>query len=216
MTSCVPWTSEEDHLVAGVYQTVPFSHLRAALPHRTSAAIRHRAIFLGVAGLRQLGKNRYKITATHAVIFLERRNGDVLETKVDKSDLRMLLDYGRWYATTPQFGNVYAKCGSVRLHQLLVRCPPGFEVDHIHGDTLDNRRRQLRRATRAQNVHNRTAVSRGVVGHRNVKKSSDGRYFVACITAGKQRHSVAVKSKNDAVRIAVSLKKSLHPFCVRY
>jgi len=41
------------------------------------------------------------------------------------------------------------------LARLLLRCPAGFEADHINGDTLDNRRENLRTVTKAQNNMNR-------------------------------------------------------------
>jgi len=44
---------------------------------------------------------------------------------------------------------------TVRLHRLIMDCPKGLVVDHINGDSLDNRRANLRLATQAQNLYNR-------------------------------------------------------------
>jgi len=44
---------------------------------------------------------------------------------------------------------------TVRLHRLIMDCPKDLVVDHINGDSLDNRRANLRLATQAQNLHNR-------------------------------------------------------------
>lgn len=43
---------------------------------------------------------------------------------------------------------------TVLLHRFILDAPPGFEVDHINGDSLDNRRCNLRLATRSQNTCN--------------------------------------------------------------
>lgn len=43
----------------------------------------------------------------------------------------------------------------IYMHQVILPVPEGFQVDHINGRGLDNRRVNLRRATRAQQNHNR-------------------------------------------------------------
>lgn len=43
------------------------------------------------------------------------------------------------------------------LSRFILNPPPILEVDHINGDTLDNRRTNLRLANREQNVHNTKA-----------------------------------------------------------
>ena len=44
---------------------------------------------------------------------------------------------------------------TVRLHRLIMDCPKGLVVDHINGDSLDNRRANLRLATHSQNQCNK-------------------------------------------------------------
>lgn len=41
------------------------------------------------------------------------------------------------------------------LHQLLIPCENGFEVDHINRHRRDNTRRNLRKTTKGFNAHNR-------------------------------------------------------------
>lgn len=43
----------------------------------------------------------------------------------------------------------------VHMHQLLVDCVLGLEVDHINRNRLDNRRANLRAVTHSQNLRNR-------------------------------------------------------------
>ncbi len=62
-------------------------------------------------------------------------------------------------------GNIYAVRGAkiapgefkiVRLHREIMNAPPGLLVDHRNCNTLDNRRQNLRLATRLQNAFNRS------------------------------------------------------------
>lgn len=57
---------------------------------------------------------------------------------------------------------------SVLLHHEIVWCPEGFEVDHINGDKLDNRKQNLRVCTRAQNQANVGVTSRNKSGFKGV------------------------------------------------
>ena len=47
-----------------------------------------------------------------------------------------------------------AKKRTMLLHREILEAPPGWEVDHVSGDGLDNRRENLRLVTRQQNMHN--------------------------------------------------------------
>lgn len=52
--------------------------------------------------------------------------------------------YGKWYAGTRMNGK------RVYLHRFLANALTGMEIDHINGDTLDNRDENLRFCTHAQ------------------------------------------------------------------
>lgn len=57
--------------------------------------------------------------------------------------------------------------GMVFLHRAIMNAPTGLDVDHINHDTLDNRRSNLRLATRSQNLaNNRREIGRS--GYRGV------------------------------------------------
>lgn len=69
-----------------------------------------------------------------------------------------------WHAVVTPQGKVYAassfggpKGARVRrkLHQVIMNPPTGLVVDHIDGDTMNNRRSNLRVVTNAVNVRNR-------------------------------------------------------------
>lgn len=84
-------------------------------------------------------------------------------TLVSREDFDEISKY-QWYAK-PQYKRVlYAyrqsvyidgKQRSVSMARQIMGFPDGMQVDHINGDTLDNRRCNLRLATPAQNGRNR-------------------------------------------------------------
>lgn len=77
-----------------------------------------------------------------------------------------------------------------RLHRVILDAMPGFEVDHINGDGLDNRRENLRIVTRSQNQMN----SRG-------KRGSSSRFKGVswCARRGKWKVSVGGKDVRKTV-----------------
>jgi hypothetical protein len=83
---------------------------------------------------------------------------------VDEADYERLRAL-KWGAQWSR-GNFYAVHGDwelgrgISMHRLVIYAPGGMEVDHINGDTLDNRRENLRLATHEQNVRNRRIISR--------------------------------------------------------
>lgn len=92
-----------------------------------------------------------------------------LTTKLDPEDYEKFKDEkwtvsgcakpGVYYASKSQnIGKVDGKSRFKKrsLHKEILECPPGMEIDHINGDTLDNRKANLRLCTRNQNAQNRS------------------------------------------------------------
>lgn len=75
-------------------------------------------------------------------------------TLVDSEDFERLSVYS-WRVL--QCGNnVYAINGqNILMHRLILQCDQALDVDHINGDGLDNRKNNLRVATRRQNLQNK-------------------------------------------------------------
>lgn len=69
-----------------------------------------------------------------------------------------------------------------RLHRFLLDAPRGLEVDHKNGDTLDNRRCNIRLCTRAQNQMNKCKQLRNRSGYKGVCWYQWGNKWEANIT----------------------------------
>lgn len=115
-------------------------------------------------------------------------------TVVDSGDYPLVAAY-KWYAGSSAAG-FYALSHdrethkTVRMHRLILGAQPGQIVDHINGDTLDNRRANLRFVTASQNGMNqktrkgrKTSVFKGVSGHQRVK-----RWEAKICVKGKTKH----------------------------
>lgn len=87
-----------------------------------------------------------------------------LVTIIDARDFALICNH-KWYASkggNTQYAvtNIYREDrsrGRLALHRVLMDAPAGMDVDHIDGDGLNNRRSNLRLATRSQNIYNKPA-----------------------------------------------------------
>jgi len=78
---------------------------------------------------------------------------------------------------------------SLGLHVQVLRPALGFVADHISGATLDNRKANLRQATRAENARNRRAARRNTSGFKGVTWRARRSKWEAAITLdGKNKY----------------------------
>jgi HNH endonuclease len=130
------------------------------------------------------------------VIRIVRRDGTALVCYIDTADYPLVKNY-RWSAQSGSHHKlIYAVSRTVSpagvlMHQLLL--PAAEEVDHKDHDGLNNRRSNIRPATRSTNVANQrkrvdglSSQYRGV--HRRHSNKVDGKQFVARIELGDERH----------------------------
>lgn len=90
-------------------------------------------------------------------------NGE--KSKVDFVDF-FRFGVHKWAATKSGTGDAktyaHRRAGKIiRLHREILNAPAGLEVDHENGDTLDNRRSNLRLCTRQQNAQARVRKRAG-------------------------------------------------------
>jgi HNH endonuclease/AP2 domain len=141
--------------------------------------------------------------------------GNGLKTIVDLDSLEKLksldvkwyphFDYNRFYA--------YAslKDTTIKMHRLLTNAPPGKVVDHINGDSLDNRVENLRVCSQIENGHNRSRLNKnnssGVRGVSFHKASGKWRAFIR--VDRKQIHLGLFDNKSDAEKAVESYRNNL-------
>lgn len=99
------------------------------------------------------------------------------ECLVDDRDFE-IYSTKSWAANVSAVGYVYARGyidgRSQYLHRLISCAQPGLFVDHINGNTLDNRRSNLRVVTREKNSQNITTPVRASSGYRNILRHPKG------------------------------------------
>ena len=91
------------------------------------------------------------------------------------------------YVLSTQFPGVDRK--RVSLHRLIVECPPGYVVDHIDGNPLNNTKANLRVCTRAQNQKNTRKRKKTKHKYKGVVRLGFAKY-------AKPRYSFAIASDN--------------------
>lgn len=115
---------------------------------------------------------------------------------IDQGD-KLLLAGRRWYlsAGNQQAEKLYVFSNNhgprVYLHRLIVSAGQHEFVDHLNGDTLDNRKRNLRICNRSQNNANRRDYSPSS-GYRGVYRSANNKRFEAQISVNNTKRRLGV------------------------
>lgn len=76
------------------------------------------------------------------------------------------LRYAYRYARKPD-----GKYARIKMHNQIMQPPKGFSIDHVNGDTLDNRRSNLRLATPRQQAQNTRKRNSGSSNYKGVTLS---------------------------------------------
>jgi HNH endonuclease len=135
-----------------------------------------------------------------------------LVARIDAADARYARE--KWSASKVG-GRFYASRGGGRrrmrrqyLHRLVARARTGQCVDHINGDTLDNRRSNLRVCTRQQNLWNQRG-KRDRIG-RYKGTTPYRRRWVAQITVHRQRIYLGSFATDTAAALAYNRAARKH------
>jgi hypothetical protein len=128
--------------------------------------------------------------------------------KIDKKDRFLLKEYP-WYLGYQGYITARLKAKKhlkihnqqgILLHRLIVNAPKGSIVDHINGNRLDNRRKNLRIVNRTQHCLNKQVQSNNKLGVKGVDFHNN-KYRVVKVIKGKQKligHFHALKEAEKA------------------
>ena len=168
--------------------------------------------------------NSFEVRGNLVAIFLDRRDGSVIEAIIDKDDLGIVSEFnGKWYAFAIKkrklgryvsTGNFYVSGNSegklVALHRLLMGYPDTLVVDHINHNPLDNTRKNLRVVSTAVNAQNTRMRSSNTSGYRGVGKSGSG-WCASVKVNGKHTPLGWFKDVHEAGRVALAARARLIP-----
>lgn len=135
-------------------------------------------------------------------------------TLVDADDYEWLNRWN-WYAHwDSRMGSFYAartindysipnhpRWIQFRMHRAILNCSSDEHCDHKNHNTLDNRKKNLRKCSVAQNMHNRKIQSSNKSGFKGVAWNKTSRKWRAVITInGHKKHLGYFDSLEDAAR----------------
>jgi hypothetical protein len=133
---------------------------------------------------------------------------------VDKGFLPMLNQF-KWYYMKGNYGLGYAVTAleykTYRMHRMImgVGNNPRIEVDHINGNTLDNRIRNLRRSSKITNRYNRRKVPGTTSRYKGVHKD-EGRWVASIGFKRKVYYLGRYRTEREAAEVYNKKAVELH------
>lgn len=133
-------------------------------------------------------EERYVIHENYLEIKLFNRKGYIASTIVDLCYLDLCKQYS-WYFHRGYVHHKSKDTGLVSLHRLIMGAMKGIEIDHINGNPLDNRRENLRIATRRQQLCNT-----------KIRKSNKFNVKGVSFDKSRNKYKVDIKYENTCIQ----------------
>lgn len=84
------------------------------------------------------------------------------------------------------------------MHRFIMKAQSGQTIDHINGNTLDNRKQNLRFCTQSENSYNSKSRSRSSSKYKGVTFDKSRRKWLVYITVNKKRFYIGAFTCEDA------------------
>lgn len=169
--------------------------------------------------------NNYVIDEENNIVKIElrRRKGENLWTIIDLEDLEKVINFPyTWFAKYQTLNKgfyVYAsvynsetkKYKTLCLHQFIMNAN-GQAVDHINGDTFDNRKSNLRIVEDSDNSKNRKSKnSNNTSGYRNVSWNKKDKKWVVQMQINKKHKTLgSFDDVHEAGKFAEEMRKKYY------
>lgn len=133
------------------------------------------------------------------------------EAIVDDEDFEYLSQF-KWHFNSHGYAarTIYIKDSSKksgykfiteRMHRVINKTSKGFHTDHINSNRLDNRKVNLRTATRAQNARNKSNQKNNTSGYKGVSWHARNKRWRASISLNNKPVNIGCfKTKEEAAR----------------
>lgn len=153
-------------------------------------------------------KNKLEVRGNVTAIFIERSNGEILETLISSSDIERVSSFpNTWTVSYSDFCKSYYVMGcladrkNINMQRWIMQPSDGFVVDHINHDTLNNTRDNLRVVTHTINQLNRKNAKGVYQDKRN------GLWIARLQVNGKRKVIGCFRSEGDALKAFRSFRE---------
>lgn len=126
------------------------------------------------------------------------------EVLIDKEDLTK-ISTKRWrlkkYHKNEKYRVVSVERPAIYMHRLIMDFPKNYQVDHINGNSLDNRKENLRICSIAENTKNREKYSTNSSGYKGVYFSKKNKKWISNIHFNYKTYYLgSFADKNEAAK----------------
>lgn len=142
----------------------------------------------------------------------DKKGNKVAETIFDSKHVDKVKKY-KWYLRTHKNNSLKYVMGTINskkifLHRFILNTPSNKVVDHINGNTLDNRESNTRICTQANNSKNRIyKTSKGKVPGIYQQYGENGNYSVRITVNYKSIHVGTFKTYEEAVKARLEVEE---------
>jgi hypothetical protein len=140
------------------------------------------------------------------------------EILVDDDDYQSIMDNMKWTPSNNGKGKIYFykikqknnKQTSISLHRFILKATAGQVVDHINGNTFDNRKCNLRFCTRQQNNFNMHLRKDNKLGLKGVSRYYKNRFSARIYIGGEKIKLGIFDSPEEAYMAYCEASKKYH------